>query len=292
MNKSFYKVTLIISIGYIAIVSAFLLWHRSWFSPDQFFAVAILATLILGRAKQFVIDWFPLTGLILGYEYLRSLVPKLTIAAHIFPMINFDKFFFGEIPAVKLQNMLFTVSKLHWYDYLSVLLYISYFVVPMAVGFVFWLSDRERFKVYSIAFLALHYLAFITFVIFPAMPPWMASQQGYLPPIRDISSQVMAHFPTGVSLPTVYSFFGANLVAAVPSLHAAFPWLIFLFIAGRVKKWSLFFIPYVLGVWFAVIYLGEHYVFDILVGIVYATAVFLVITKHPIFLLKGGESNE
>jgi len=271
-----HKILYILPIIYILIVSVYMLWHRAWFAPDQFFAFAIVGTLFIGRMKQFLQDWIPVLLLLFGYEYLRG-VARLTQTVHIFPMIHADQFIFRGLPTIQLQTALFTSTVLHWYDYVAVILYISHFVIPMLVAFIFWLYDRKLFKQFSLGFLVLSYTAFITYVIFPAMPPWMASNLGYIPPLQKIMDQVMGSLAHPISVPSVYQFFGANLVAAVPSLHAAYPWLIFLFLTKKIKTWSLLTLPYVYGVWFAVVYLGEHYVVDVLIGILYATVVYKVL---------------
>lgn len=277
----------ILAIGYLLFLSLYLLWHGMWFSPDQFFIAALLGVLILGKSKQFIRDWTPPLALFLGYESLRALIPHLTSQVNIFPMINFDHFFFGTIPSVTLQNLLFTGTNIHWYDYVSVLVYESHFVMFLIVGFIFWLKRREVFHNYFLAILLLSYMSFVTFIVFPAMPPWMASQKGFIPPLSDIANTVSAHFPKAMSLPTIYQFFGANLVAAVPSIHAAYPWLIFLFILKQTRLFGFLFIPYVASVWFAIVYLGDHYVFDIVAGVIYATIAFLIVTK-----LKGVRKDE
>lgn len=271
-----------IALIYIAIVSVFMVSHRAWLSPDQFFAFAILAVILIGRTKQFLWDWVPVLLLLFGYEYLRGLIPQLSGQAHIWPMIKADNFLFGFLPTMKLQSLLFNPSFLQWYDYLSVTLYISHFVIPMGFTFILWLSDRKIFKQFTLALLVLSYLSFLTYILFPAMPPWMASDLGFLPPLAKIMDQVLASFARPISVPTVYQYFGANLVAAVPSLHAAYPWLIFLFIFQKLRFWAIFSLPYVFGVWFAIVYLGEHYVVDAILGIIYATLVYLVLSKFKI----------
>ncbi len=271
----------LIPVMFVITVSAYMLWHRAWFSPDQFFAVAILAALILGRTKQFIKDWLPFLLLLFSYEYLRGLIPMLSSAPHIFPMITVDKLLFGFIPTIELQTILYNPNVTHWYDYLAVILYISHFVVPMIIAFLLWIYDRNYFKKYSWALLILSYMAFFTFIIFPAMPPWMAANKGYIPPLNKIMDQVFLSFAHPISVPSIYQFFGADLVAAVPSLHAAYPWLIFLFIFQKLRFLSMLLIPYVIGVWFAVVYLGEHYVIDVVAGITYASVAYSLIIYRP-----------
>lgn len=279
MNNSTYKIISVLSALYLVLISVYLLWHRAWFSPDQFFIVALVGLLLIGRSKQFLRDWLAPVALFLAYESLRSLIPNLIGQAHVFPMIRFDRMIFGTIPAVSLQNWLYLPGVIHWYDYLAVILYETHFVAFLLVGFVFWLIHKKTFSEYFLAILILSYMAFATFVIFPAMPPWMASQKGFIGPIIDIGSQVSSGFPKAVSLPTIYQLFGANLVAAVPSVHAAYSWLIFLFLLRQARLWGLLALFYVFGVWFSLVYLGEHYAFDILMGLLYATTAFLFVLK-------------
>jgi membrane-associated phospholipid phosphatase len=123
------------------------------------------------------------------------------------------------------------------------------------------------------------YAAFVTYYLFPAMPPWMASQQGFLPPVAHIMDQVLAHFANPISLPTVYNYVGANLVAAVPSLHAAYPLIAALFINKKYHRWGWLMFLYPLCMALAVMYLGEHYFFDIVAATIYVFVAYIFITN-------------
>lgn len=283
MSRSFYRAIFLVTVAYISVISLFLIWHRIWFSSDQLFAVAMLVILVLGKFNQLLHDWSLPTVLLLSYEYLRGLVPRISASTvHIFPMINFDKAVFGFLPTIKLQQMLFSSHTFHWYDYSAVLFYISHLVAPMVIGFLLWWKNRGHFRDYAFGLLLLSYAAFISYIIFPAMPPWMAAQQGFIPGVYDVMNQVIASVLSPGSLHTVYQFFGANLVAAVPSLHAAFPWITFLFALRAFKLKGLLLAPYVLGVWFSIVYLGEHYVFDIVIGAIYATVAFVIVVEYEL----------
>lgn len=264
---------------YILGVSVFMLWHRAWVSIDQFFAIAIIIALVLGRVKAFFMDWVPVVVLYCSYEYLRGVAPLLNSYVNIWPMINIDRFLFGTIPTVTLQQSLYHPGILRWYDYVLVVFYMLHFITPVITGFYFWLTNRKLFKRYTLAFILLSYAGFVTYILFPAMPPWMAAQGGHIPPVQSITQQVMANFAQPLNLPSVYSFFRSNPVAAMPSLHCAYPTLIFLFLYNRFGKKAYIILPYVLGVWFATIYLGEHYFADVAAGIWYAYATYFVVMK-------------
>ena len=109
------------------------------------------------------------------------------------------------------------------------------------------------------------------------MPPWMASQKGLIPEVSKVMDRVFISLPKAIDLPSVYQFVGANLVAAVPSLHAAYPLLTFFFLVKKFKALGFLILPYILGIWFSIVYFGEHYVFDIVAGALYAVAAFCLV---------------
>ena len=215
--------------------------------------------------------------LLLSYDYLRGLVPSLTQGVNIYPMINFDKAVFGSLPTNSLQSVFYTNGTVNWYDYLGAGLYMSHFIAPMLFGFIFWLKDRDTFQKYFLSLLLLSYAAFFTYILFPAMPPWMASQKGLIPEVSKVMDRVFISLPKAIDLPSVYQFVGANLVAAVPSLHAAYPLLTFFFLVKKFKALGFLILPYILGIWFSIVYFGEHYVFDIVAGALYAVAAFCLV---------------
>jgi hypothetical protein len=274
------KFVFIATFVYLGVITGFMIWHQEFFSPDRFFIFLFIAMLFAGKAWAFLWDWLPPILLILGYDYLRGLVPMASSKAHIFPMINFDKFiFFGHVPTVWLQQHFFINGQIRWYDNVAVVLYYLHFVVPLLVALLFWFIDKKLFKQYTTSIIIISYLAWITYYIFPAMPPWMAAQQGFLQAVAPITSLTLAHFAHPINLPTVYNYVGANLVAAVPSLHAAYPLVTALFFYKKFPKWGILFFLYPLGMFLAVMYLGEHYFFDIVIAAVYVYVIYGFITN-------------
>lgn len=164
-------------------------------------------------------------------------------------------------------------------DFLSAIFYFLHFALPLSFGFILWLYNRAYFKQFVTAILLLSYSAWITFLIYPAAPPWLSSNEGYLPKVVKIMDQVLSVFPDKWDLPTVYHNFNPNPVAAMPSLHAAYPLLVLLFALKFFKLKALIFGLYVLGVWVSIVYLGEHYVVDIIAGAIYAIFFYFVAIK-------------
>ncbi|MBI3397503.1 phosphatase PAP2 family protein [Candidatus Woesebacteria bacterium] len=281
-----HQITYFLAILYIVLICLFMVWHHLWFSPDQFFVFGIFGAVFLGSFWQFLKDWTPFVFSFLSYEFLRGLAPLLNNKVHINEMIDADMKFFGFIPTLKLQEALFHPNNPQWYDVAAVILYSLHFIVPMMAAFIFWVINKEIFREFAIALIALSFMAYITYVAYPAMPPWLASNKGYLPPLTKVLDNTIVQMGHPMTMPTIYSLFRGDEVAAVPSLHAAYPLLVMLFCIKQFKKWGFLLLPYVMGVWFTVIYGGEHYFIDVLLGALYALVVFIVVANRQRFSVK------
>jgi membrane-associated phospholipid phosphatase len=88
----------------------------------------------------------------------------------------------------------------------------------------------------------------------------------------------------------------ANVFAAIPSLHCAFP-IILIFFSWRYKfiKWLTFGIILMFSTWFSAVYTYHHYIIDVICGI--GTAIItigiyqlLMTTRVKIWLKKYGKA--
>jgi hypothetical protein len=258
--------------AYIALSTAVLIAVGIPLSPDRYFFVLLLPVLLVRRARRFVIDWAPFLLLLFSYEFLRGLAGHGTV--HYLTGIQFDSMVFGTPPTVTLQERFAHGRSLAPWDVLAAVLYLLHFVMPLSFAYLLWLRRPEQFSRFTAAFLLLSFAALATFILYPAAPPWLASQAGYLPSVHERVGTVLSAFPDRLHLPSVYTLFDPNQVAAIPSLHASYPLLILLFACRFFGLRGLAVAPYVAGVWLAIVYLGEHYVFDILVGAAYTGAAF------------------
>jgi len=257
-------------------MTALMIWLGLGITPDRYVLMLTLGILFIGRLRKFLLDWLPFLFILISYDFLRSLADHLNNRVHYMELIRADQWLFGVIPTVFLQEKFYQTGRLQWYDFLSVFFYFLHFALPLAFGFILWLKNRLYFKKFAVNLLVLSYAAFFTYVIFPASPPWLSNRMGLLPDVTKILDVILKLFPQRLDLPTIYNNFDPNPVAAVPSLHAAYPFLVLILSCKFFGKKGLLFIPYVLGVWFSIVYLGEHYVIDIILGVVYTVATLLV----------------
>ncbi|MDD5567114.1 MAG: phosphatase PAP2 family protein [Patescibacteria group bacterium] len=263
--------------GYIFLVIIYLVVTQGSVGFDTLFVIFLGFAIFIRRAKTFIIDWAPFVLLIFLYESMRGIADDLNARVHITDLIAWERGLFGgAMPSLKLQGWLHPDGLSHWFDYIFGFFYAAHFIFPLALGFILWLKRRRYFRFFANGFIILTLAGFATYVLFPAMPPWMASEQGYLPPVTKILN-TLTQASAGVHLPTVYRVVGANQIAAMPSLHAAWPWYTFLCLVFFFKKRGLWFGIVPLATWFGVVYLGEHYVIDVIAGIIYASLAFLAV---------------
>jgi PAP2 superfamily protein len=242
--------------------------------PDRYAIAMLVGALVLGRAKRFMHDWLPFIGLLVSYDFLRGFADDLSGRVQYVQSIQLDEAMFTVVPTVALQNLLFA-SSLHWWDYAATIVYFLHFVLPLGFAMVLWLQQRRRFTEFVTSLTLLSYAGWLTYIAFPSAPPWMAAQAGYLGGVTRILDRTIDFLPNHLDLPTVYRTLDPNPIAAIPSLHAAYPFLVLLF-AVKFFRWrGLVVLPYVAAVWLAVIYLGEHYATDVIIGAAYAVAAFV-----------------
>ena len=240
--------------------------------------LAISLADVRGFARGVILDWLPFYLILVAYDFLRGYVGNNPITdPHFLPQMDADKFLFGgAVPTVWLQERLYEVGQLPWYDVASWAVYLShYFMVFIAAAYL-WRVSHLRFLEFRAMVLTLSIAAFVTYAFVPAAPPWMAADRFMIGPVVRVTGSVWTEL--GVSPAASIWDKGSSLynpVAALPSLHAAFPMLLCLFFwrSGRLLK--VLGAGYVLAMGWTLVYGGEHYVFDVLLGWVYAVAVFL-----------------
>jgi membrane-associated phospholipid phosphatase len=225
-----------------------------------------------------LLAWLPLLGLLVAYDYLRQAVAVDTVRAHVSPQIAVDRWVgFGHVPTVWLQQHMWHGDP-RLYDYATWAVYMTHFFAVWIVAALLWRSSRRRFAHYSAVTVVLTMSAFLVYWAYPAQPPWLASDTLHIGPVQRIVPMVW----DDLGVPTIQSVYDngnlINMVAAMPSLHAAYPMMLALFFwAGAGTRLRALLVSYVLAMAFALVYSGEHFVSDILAGWLLAGGAFAVV---------------
>jgi len=179
----------------------------------------------------------------------------------------------GRLPNARLQRMLSRLPRGGPVDRFLTWVHWLWFIEPYLALFLILLRDDERFPRAARQMAAVFDLGCATYFAVPTAPPWWASEQGLTgEEVRRVMVEV-GEETWGSAWPAMYGALGGNPWAAMPSLHFATSLVAALSLseAGRLEGavgWG-----YAGTLGFALVYLGEHYVTDLLAGAALVAAV-------------------
>jgi hypothetical protein len=251
-----------------------------YISADRYFLILLVPAVALGITRAYIRDFLPFIGLMLAYDFTRGYAYVLnTSVLHrgpfYMPQISVDQFLFlGHVPTVTLQHYLWR-GQIHLFDNMIASFDHLHFFVPPTLMFLIWLNRRELFYRCAFTLITVSMIGALIFFLFPAAPPWLAGQQHLIHAISINSIQASkSPIPQPASL--IESYVPRNPVAAIPSLHAAYSLLVFLFAWAWNRRIGYVLIAYTATMWFAIVYLGDHYVADIIPGAALALGIWLL----------------
>jgi len=173
----------------------------------------------------------------------------------------------GEVPTVRLQRALGRPERIGRLDTALSVVHWSWFFAPhAALLWILW-RHRERFGRSAVQVAAVFAIGAIFYWCVPTAPPWWA-----MPQVRRVMTEAGERF-WGRYWTRLYDSLSGNQLAAMPSLHFATSVMAahVLSDVGRVPGavgWA-----YTGALGFALVYLGEHYVADLVAGLALTEAV-------------------
>jgi hypothetical protein len=234
------------------------------------------------HVRRIFLDWIPLIVVLVVYDYSRHFAELLGRPVMIEPQISWDRLlFFGNVPTIWLQQHFYDPTTTHWWDSVGALVYISHFLAAWAIAGILYWRNRDEWFLWVRAVVVLSFAGLITFALQPSAPPWYAARDGYLPPVARIAWRGLDSLGLhGASQLIDRGAAVANDVAAVPSLHTGFAVLISMWFYPRVTqrhRWWLrpLLVLYPIAMLTMLVYSGEHYVSDGLIGAVYVVGTLL-----------------
>lgn len=238
--------------------------------------ILIGISLILGTARKFLSDWFLFLSVVYLSDTLRGLIYYLInryeLPVYCEYVFKLEKSIFGTIPSVLLQSTLLKNGEFTWLEKVCTSLHGTHFIAFIIIGFFIWLKDSKLFAQFKVSFYILLTAGMSLYALIPTAPPWMAAQMfGLMPPLVHFNLELYTMY-----LPDLTAGFNTNPVAAMPSLHAAFPFLCCLILWSKYKHKAFLFYIYSGLILFTIIYTGDHYVVDIISGIIIAWISYII----------------
>ncbi len=237
-----------------------------------------LALSCIGRPRRemarIAFDWLPFTTALAVYDLARGAAHAIGRPIAYTWQIHVERFMFaGHVPAEVLQQHFYS-DTIRWYDVAGSLIYMSYFLVPFIVAATLWRRDWPAWRAFATRFVVIAFVSAAWFAIMPTAPPWAAARDHNLLHLelhdqKPHSTRGLASI--GLHQATKLVDKGrasSNDYAAIPSLHSGFAMLVALTLWPRMKRrWTRWLAAsYPILMVLTLIYNGEHYVVDALIG--------------------------
>ena len=268
--------TVVLLFSYSIFLATLLITLRFTLRLSYLIPLMFPFALIEKRPLKFIYEWSPFYFVIFLYDLFRGIADDLAAGVNMSLLPSIERSLFGGIiPTVWLQENLGSIAN----GVLGIILtffYFGHFILPVATLYLLWRKDLQVFHVGIGTIALVSLLGFVTFLLFPAAPPWMASTEGVIPEVNRLIIFHLNRLFSSNTLPLHYLALSPNDVAPFPDMHASYPMVLFLLSNKYFPRFKWFFLANVAIVSFTVILFAEHYVVDVMAGWAYALAAFVV----------------
>ncbi|MEA2438004.1 MAG: hypothetical protein QOF65_2560 [Thermoleophilaceae bacterium] len=225
------------------------------------------------RARDAAIYALQMWAYVAHYEMPNDEPQELLDRVHVRYPIRIDTAIgLGVPPSIRLQRALGRPGDVLPHDKFLSAIHWSWFFVPHGSIAYVLLCHRPQFERSAAQMAAVFDLGLLGYWFLPTAPPWWAGSNGHIPHVRRIMVETGKRV-WGRHWEPLYDSLGTNPFAAMPSLHFATSVMAahVLGDTGRVAGalgWA-----YAATLGFALVYLGEHYVADLVAGFALAEGV-------------------
>ena len=266
--------------AYVLLLAGFeIAGYRAFVWKTPLIPVLLLIALIGNHFRTFIQDWIVflawvvLVDAVRGFTFATIVFFRRTVYA-VYPIQWEQALFGGPALGIPLQRWAAETGAWSWLGPICIPIHASHFAFFLLFGMALWSKSRPAFGRWVVVMTLMMIGGLAVYVLVPTVPPWMASRQGRIPYLTYIAGQAY-----NATVPTLQTVFATNPVAAMPSLHIAFPTCCAL-VATGVWGWrGAVTWLYVAGMAFSLIYLGEHYGVDVLAGILLALASWAIVQR-------------
>jgi len=207
------------------------------------------------------------------YDSMRVYPNYLFNPVHIQQPYDIEKSLFGVSFGgnILTPNEYFAIFHSKFLDLLSGIFYLNWVPLPLFFAFYFYFKGyKQLFRDFSFVFVFVNIIGFVFYYIYPAAAPWYVALHGFeLIPGTMGNSAEFYRFDALVGIPIFASLYekNANVFAAIPSLHSAYPVILFYYGSKLKRPWlNALFVFFMLGIWFSAVYSGHHYIIDVILG--------------------------
>ena len=227
--------------------------------PTLLFFLGVPIMGIAGVYKRTTRGWSVLAMIVLSYEALAGPIDSLADTGKIFSLFDFDRYLWGFNLTGWIQSS-FASTPLTDATFVLYEILVPFIAVT---SIVLWRFGHSGFRKYITAMFLASFAALATFLLAPTAPPWFIGAANNLVLNSGLGS-------TTAYLGPLAQVFQPNYFAAFPSMHASYTVICSYFLLKTDRRPGAVSILITSGVLFSTLYLGQHYLIDVLAGVAYA----------------------
>ncbi len=151
-------------------------------------------------------------------------------------------------------------------------IYLCWIPIPLAFCVYNFIKGERNTQIhYLFTFFMVSQLGLFFQYLYPAAPPWYVQLHGFeeiLNTPGNPGALINVDHYLGISLFSGMYDMNANVFAAIPSLHCAFPIILLYFARTRsLTGWTILALVLMVSTWFSAVYTYHHYIVDVILGI-------------------------
>jgi len=274
-NRNLYRLNDIYTTSFVSVAYLLLSYFLVGFKFDQLVLVLIfnLMFYLSDSTRRFIIGFSIFIVYWILFDYMKAFPNYLYNRVHIEDLYDAEKNIFG----INVHGLILTPNEFwkiysnSFLDILSGIFYLMWVPVPLVFAIFLFFKNKHQFLLFSLVFVWVNLIGFVIYYLYPAAPPWYVQEHGFkfIAQTRG-NTAGLARFDSYFNISLFKGIYskGSNVFAAMPSLHSAYPVIVFYFgLKNRRGMINLFFLIVMLGIWFSAIYSSHHYTLDVLGGI-------------------------
>lgn len=240
----------------------------------------VLLTFASSASRRFALSMLPIWITAVLYRDILPWALQFRGAIHVDDLYHAELRWFG-IPYKSSRIIPCDYFRHHYSSLLDLVcapFYIGFQVQLVLFATFLYFRSKANYRRLAISYLVVHSVGFPLHVIYPAAPPWYVEQYGLGPANLQATGDAagLSRFDelTGTNLARTMYAHSSNVFGAMPSLHVSLAMLYPLI--GRRFGRGLMLTGTTLAVLtiFGAVYFRHHYVWDVLVGILFAFIVY------------------
>jgi membrane-associated phospholipid phosphatase len=239
--------------------------------PALVFLAAVPCMIVLSSTRRMSKYWISIISIMISYEALQGTAGSVAVSRGVSSLYAFDKVLWGFNLTGWVQATFASPAT----TAVASIFYSMHVPLIVATCLAVWYAKRSLFGKYVTVMVLTSYAALITFVLAPTSPPWYTGVAANL-----YQAAASANMPQGFV--SFLSLVEVDKFAAFPSLHGAYAIIFSYFMIRIDRRLAWVSIPITVGILFSTLYLGQHYLIDLIGGAAYTLIPCLIAERFQI----------